>query len=899
MRYIQYLSACLLIPVLFGCQQQELDQADGIGSPVQFNVATSYEPETRTEFSGVLTGTTSVTERIDWTDGDVFRVNDGGAQSSDLTVSAHQDNGVQSVATVSGTSLVWENGSATFYALYPSPATSGVTASLSAAGVATGTIPSAQTVTLSGREYKADMTHSGYMCASATANAGTPVSLVFKPLMTAFRFQIYAMDGCAPTANLTSVTLSSASTSLAGNFTATIGANSTYTASVVGTGNNTVSANLGTGLLLSTSEPVTVTLLALPVQQSQLTLTLGFSDSSTRSIDLKNGSSWVSVQPGQKMYVDNLDVPGESRWNYFLGDLGEVELHGQNAVTSGLDFTVTSYRYNTLSPSVNEPVAWTVEYSTDGTNWHPTLAAAGIADRFSVSPTSGSGSVAGEPVSAQITRAHNGSDPAEYTSGNSVLDAETAAMQAKTIPANALEADGYYDLSKHAVYGSSFYGPATTQETANCYVIDRPGKYKFPAVWGNAIRNNGTNRKAYQPQYHENTSWIYNDNNHFMRTFQRHDSGHIKDPYIFANTGDVRSRCSVKVIWATGTNSSGNDIVSNIITPSGSSNSIKFEIKEEDIRPGNVLLGLWFDGGFFIWSWHIWITNQDLTPTDNFMDCNLGWTNSPTATTAKWADWDFYVKVKQAGSGLEKIYEVHQIGDGTEAGAERGNSLYYQWGRKDPFPVDWSAYYDHGYTITTNATPTSILKINNVDTDVTDRTQPANHEEAWGMRAGHAINKPYIIYQNAATHHWLAGTDNSALIGNLWDATLIPYDAGTVALDPVKSVYDPSPRGFVVPKTGVYSGFSTSSPSNYVTNEGWNFGTGTETVFFPLGGSLNESGTALTGGYVWSTTSDSHQDANLKYKSQAMEFNATTVSPATHHYKDELLPVRPVVQTRF
>ena len=190
MKYIQYLSACLLFPVLFGCQHQELDQADGIGSPVQFAVATGYEPETRTEFSGILTGTSSTVERIDWTNGDKFRVNDGAAQSTDLTVSAHTDNGVQSVATVSGTSLVWENASTTFYALYPAPA-SGNTATLTT-NTATGTIPSAQTVTLSGREYKADMEHIGFMCASATASAGTPVNLVFKPLMTAFRFQIYA-----------------------------------------------------------------------------------------------------------------------------------------------------------------------------------------------------------------------------------------------------------------------------------------------------------------------------------------------------------------------------------------------------------------------------------------------------------------------------------------------------------------------------------------------------------------------------------------------------------------------------------------------------------------------------------------------------------------------------------
>ena len=900
MKYI-YLSACLLIPVLFGCQQEKLEQVDGIGSPVKFTVATDYETGTRTEFSGVLTGTSSTVERIDWVNGDVFRVNDGALQSTDLTISAHSDNGQQSVATISGTSLVWENASATFYALYPAPA-SGNTAALTT-NTATGTIPSAQTVTLSGREYKADMEHIGFMCASATASAGTPVNLVFKPLMTAFRFQIYAMDGCAPTGNLTSVSLSSASTSLAGNFTATIGTNSTYTASVVGTGNSTVSANLGTGLALSTSEPVTVTLLALPVLQDQLTLTLGFSDNTTRSIPFKNGSSWVSVQPGQKMYVDNLDVPGESRWNYFLGDLGEVEFNDHVAHLTGLDFTVKSYRYNTLNPSVNEAVAWTVEYSTDGTTWYPTLAAAGIADRFSVSPTSGSGSVTGEPVSAQITRAHNGSDPAEYTSGNSVLAAETAAMQAKTIPTNALDSDDYYDLSKHAVYGSSFYGPATTQETANTYVIDRPGKYKFPAYWGNAWRNGADNTIAYAPQGTGNDKM--NDNNHFMRRFQRHDGHYIHQPNIIGEIGGGAASSIVQVIWQTGTTDilKESDITYNFRT-NANDNYIYFEIKEENIRPGNILLGLYYTGNtgpFYVWSWNIWVTNQDLTPTDSFLPCNLGWTNSPSATTEKWADWHFYVKVKQTGTGgLEKIYTVNQYGEGTAAGAERGNSLFYQWGRKDPFPVDWADFQMyHSHTISTAAAAN------------TNGNLQTNLNNVAGMRADHAIKQPYTIFKNATTHHWLQGTDNNALIGNLWDASLVPYRIADQNANPIKSVYDPSPRGFVVPKIGDYSGFSTSSPSNYVNNEGWYFGTGSGTVFFPLAGGQNESGTALSGGYYWSTTSYGHiiraanypttpdQPEPHKYESKTIEFNGTTVNTLVPHYKDELLPVRPVVQTRF
>lgn len=914
MKYIQYLSACLLIPVLFGCQRQEFDQVDGIGTPVKFAVATGYETGTRTEFSGVLTGTSSTVERIDWTDGDVFRVNDNGAQSTDLTVSAHSANGEQSVATISGTSLVWEDASATFYALYPSPATTGVTASLTN-NTATGTIPSAQTVTLSGREYKADMAHYGYMCASATANAGSAVSLVFKPLMTAFRFELYANELSVPTANLTSVTLTSTSTSLAGNFTAAIGANSAYTASVVGTGNNTISASLGTGIALSTSEPVIVTLLALPVPQTNLTLSLGFDDGKTRSIPLKQGDAFVTVPAGQKMYVNNLGVPGESGWKFKIDDIPSLAVIGQQAVTTsgqGLDFTVTSYKFDILHPSNKVAVPWKVQYSADGEDWKDTPAEAGIGTKFGLDKTTGNGSTTGEANFAKILIDHSSADYEQgYTN-----DLAAARMAAATIPANALDTDGYYDLSKHAVYGSSYYGPETTQETANCYVISRPGKYKFPAVWGNAILNGEANTKAYMPQgYHMPDPEIdhLNVNNVplFMRRFQKHDDYWITTPDIMTQiTSSGWASSQMRVIWQTGTT----DILDETDLSRGvDDNYIYFEVKPENIRPGNILIGLWYTpDSHYVWSWHIWVTDEDLTPVagNNYsmMKHNLGWTNSPTAETQKWADWTFYVKIYQdVEGGAEEIFSVTQKGEATGGSTqEKGNSLLYQWGRKDPFPLDWgSSNYTmkHSHSISWANTPTisnegGVQQTTNYNSSTHANVFTTNPAPA-GMRAGHAIKNPYTLYKNRNnTHHWLTGTDASGLIGNLWDADFIPGE--TAHQEPLKSVYDPSPRGFVVVSSPIYANFSTGSPSAVVTDEGWNLGTGSGsyTVFFPFAYGRNESNTTLSDVYYWSGTSDPHNDANYKYQSRVLKITETNVS-ISHHNKAEVMPVRSVVQTRF
>ncbi len=48
---------------------------------------------------------------------------------------------------------------------------------------------------------------------------------------------------------------------------------------------------------------------------------------------------------------------------------------------------------------------------------------------------------------------------------------------------------GTYDLSTK--------GGTTAMNTANCYIINAPGRYSLPLVYGNAIKNGATNSSAY------------------------------------------------------------------------------------------------------------------------------------------------------------------------------------------------------------------------------------------------------------------------------------------------------------------------------------------------------------------------------------------------------------------
>ena len=171
--------------------------------------------------------------------------------------------------------------------------------------------------------------------------------------------------------------------------------------------------------------------------------------------------------------------------------------------------------------------------------------------------------------------------------------------------------------------------------TANCYVVTHPGYYKFPLVYGNAIKNGATNDSAYGSS-----------------TFVNHLGNPITEPYIYDNS-DCTVR-SAELVWQDAQN-----LISNNISLCDDQKYIKFQITKENIQQGNAVIAVKDENGKIMWSWHIWVTNKNVyetqavtasynsqTKTLMFMPFPLGWNDSTTAPTC----------------------------------------TFYQWGRKDPFP---------------------------------------------------------------------------------------------------------------------------------------------------------------------------------------------------------------------
>lgn len=278
-------------------------------------------------------------------------------------------------------------------------------------------------------------------------------------------------------------------------------------------------------------------------------------------------------------------------------------------------------------------------------------------------------------------------------------------------------------------------------------------------------------------------------------------------------------------------------------------NAIKIQTNDKE---GNAVVALKVDGSI-VWSWQIWVTDDSpkdvyYAPSDEFfLDRNLG------ATSAEVAD-------------------------------ARAVGLYYQWGRKDPFPgteswntVDtaWTKMYDASNKI--------------IDTDFTNLKSVSGPQNV-----DYTLNNPdvFIKIQDVNYFDWVVDAPKF----NLWD------DNGK------KSVYDPCPQGWKVPAWknekspwvdfsdagNVWGGYkSPFKPSNK--------GAELSSVYFPYAGYRNGNpyykgalSDLTTAGNYWTsaTIEATANNVEIVKAGRTLYFTAGGVNPSAYSYKVNGLPVR-------
>lgn len=219
--------------------------------------------------------------------------------------------------------------------------------------------------------------------------------------------------------------------------------------------------------------------------------------------------------------------------------------------------------------------------------------------------------------------------------------------------------------------------------------------------------------------------------------------------------------------------------------------------------------------GVVVWSWHIWVTSYDPSVTNKsynsktFMDRNLGAINNTSQS-------------------------VGSLG------------LLYQWGRKDPFPGASGITSATHATIYSGTYPTvTAILVNKI---TTPDTHFHNGDGLPDNNVNRSIQSPLTFYEKT--------DDRGGRNDYDWYSNTATHDNNLWGGNGLKSVYDPSPEGWRVPKSGDTSSspwYGLILPITFTNGYNW-----TSAGWYPAAGCLeNRNGTFQgvgTVGFYWSAT---------------------------------------------
>lgn len=533
---------------------------------------------------------------------------------------------------------------------------------------------------------------------------------------------------------------------------------------------------------------------------------------------------------GYYMVIDGIDQ--SERTKYVSAKGGEA------------DFTMKSYKRTSTSSDEYAPLGWQfVGWSFDGEEWtdepadwlHMTLA-----DGTPLTAgTMAKGSITGERVNVRI-------DEMRAESGVNHADILRSRAPKGTVT------DGAYDLSRHE-FGT---GKSIATTTANSYVIDAPGHYTFPTVYGNSMVDGQANPIAFGLEKGVGVGAPK------ATSFVDYLDRQIISPLIQYNTKLRRAA----LIWE-----DVKGLVTDVkLTQRG--DYVDFRVDRNNIDQGNAVIAVYDEQDRIVWSWHIWVTDENINATvatgsGNYkaMPVNLGWKSVSTANAVRGRD--IYLLFAQGDNeddmvNYQTVVRITQSGEykSDEGLNHKGSSPYYQWGRKDPmvgaingksipvYTYDARSFYCE--SLTTWVVPEWLAIVNktfiftaavvagiavevascgtgtvllagelavlagggaNVGLAAMDEACFATTDK-WGATIGYAIQNPTCDIKSAMT--W-TDCKNHAPYHDLWG---IGQSVDNRSKKVVKTIYDPCPVGFHVPEGnafyGVERGFNDGLSNN-------------------------------------------------------------------------------------
>ncbi|WP_321425931.1 DUF4906 domain-containing protein [uncultured Bacteroides sp.] len=242
---------------------------------------------------------------------------------------------------------------------------------------------------------------------------------------------------------------------------------------------------------------------------------------------------------------------------------------------------------------------------------------------------------------------------------------------------------------------------------------------------------------------------------------------------------NVNSGWTTELLWTDKPDPLSSDGTVKTVTAQFADGTIKVETGSTE---GNAVVVAKVNG-VIVWSWHIWVTSYDPNTT------NISYNNG-TKTTV--------FMDRNLGAINNSPQNIGSMG------------LIYQWGRKDPFPG--SSSYSASQEPTVYGTNSPVINILQ-----TPRTLSPSHPDAPPNNIENSIKNPSTYYRK--------NEDTQSSNEYDWYSTTGTHDDSLWGGNNSKSVYDPSPEGWRVPK----SGNETASPwygLNYIGltyNYGYNW----------------------------------------------------------------------------
>lgn len=336
------------------------------------------------------------------------------------------------------------------------------------------------------------------------------------------------------------------------------------------------------------------------------------------------------------------------------------QYHYVGSGTNSITHKVTSYSLTTTSSSTVSKTAqpWKLVAYNRGSGW--------------VNWTSGNVTDTGNRTITLTTTSGNGNTDASLSVGDNFVFSRSQPPTTYSGPritvGNSITGTSFSNSTAATAVDLSTYDVFTkttiTKTTANCYIVNGVGYFKFPTVYGNGYKNGSINYRAFKTT---NASTGTN-------MFKNHANAWISSPDI-----TVPSGATAKVTWM------DYELQGCIDNVSYASGYITFQIKTSTnltgsaiVPPGNIVIGL-FNGTDCIWQWHIYLFNanqgnRDLGKTyvghqnniaGTWIQFRLQQTNNSNSTTVVQTTW----------YGSETLFN------------NRVRSLNYNWGFPRPLPA--------------------------------------------------------------------------------------------------------------------------------------------------------------------------------------------------------------------